>query len=294
MPSDLYVANTNADERPEPNSSPAARGATGRRRGRRTARAWRSSPTGSRRGTSSRTRCPPRRRWRATRSLADPRPARPRASPGRATASRLLVLAADPGSYGLDWSARAVNGAEPPTDPLDPQTRRRAATTLPDRPRLGRRRRGRPTRPQRVGVRLGRRRHRRRASCPATTPGRVGTRVWSPGSTSHARTATPSTSRRGRWRAWRSHPTRARVVVVEGYASDHGLLSGSVIVIDLPTTATRPTRGRTCRRWAWHRGATTIPSGTRAPKGPGPRAAGSGWTVGARSGGAATRSSATP
>ena len=33
-------------------------------------------------------------------------------------ARRLLVLAADPGSYGLDWSARAVNGAGPAPDPL--------------------------------------------------------------------------------------------------------------------------------------------------------------------------------
>src|SRR5215210_7013101 len=33
-------------------------------------------------------------------------------------ARRLLVLAADPGSYGLDWSARAVNGATPAPDPL--------------------------------------------------------------------------------------------------------------------------------------------------------------------------------
>jgi dipeptidyl aminopeptidase/acylaminoacyl peptidase len=30
----------------------------------------------------------------------------------------LLVLAADPGSYGLDWSARAVNGAQAPADPI--------------------------------------------------------------------------------------------------------------------------------------------------------------------------------
>ena len=30
---------------------------------------------------------------------------------------RLLVLAADPGSYGLEWSARAVNGAAPAPDP---------------------------------------------------------------------------------------------------------------------------------------------------------------------------------
>lgn len=33
-----------------------------------------------------------------------------------ADGARLLVLAADPGSYGLDWSARAVNGATPAPD----------------------------------------------------------------------------------------------------------------------------------------------------------------------------------
>ena len=32
--------------------------------------------------------------------------------------NRLLVLAADPGSYGLDWGARAVRGAEPDSDPV--------------------------------------------------------------------------------------------------------------------------------------------------------------------------------
>ncbi len=32
--------------------------------------------------------------------------------------ARLLVLAADPFSYGLDWSARAVNGAQPEPDPI--------------------------------------------------------------------------------------------------------------------------------------------------------------------------------
>ena len=32
--------------------------------------------------------------------------------------NRLFVLAADPGSYGLDWGARAVRGAEPESDPI--------------------------------------------------------------------------------------------------------------------------------------------------------------------------------
>ncbi|HEX2421819.1 MAG TPA: hypothetical protein VHN56_01520, partial [Actinomycetota bacterium] len=32
--------------------------------------------------------------------------------------SRLLVLVADPGSYGVDWSAGAVTGSEPDPDPI--------------------------------------------------------------------------------------------------------------------------------------------------------------------------------
>ena len=76
---------------------------------------------------------------------------------------RLLVLAADPGSYGLDWSARAVTGAEPAPDPIvrrPGDARRRLflidlATGAVDR--------GRSARPERVGGRVGRRRHRRRA-----------------------------------------------------------------------------------------------------------------------------------
>ena len=59
---------------------------------------------------------------------------------------RLLVLAADPGSYGLDWSARAVTGAEPAPDPDRAPARRCAATVVPDRPRH-RCREPRPVRP---------------------------------------------------------------------------------------------------------------------------------------------------
>ena len=42
--------------------------------------------------------------------------------------ARLLVLAADPGSYGLDWSARAVIGADAATRPDRASARRCPAT----------------------------------------------------------------------------------------------------------------------------------------------------------------------
>ncbi len=76
---------------------------------------------------------------------------------------RLLVLAADPGSYGLDWSARAVNGATPTRRPNHETPRRRGPPPVPRRSRDRPRRGGRPGGSERVGVRLGRRRHPRRA-----------------------------------------------------------------------------------------------------------------------------------
>ena len=75
---------------------------------------------------------------------------------------RLLVLAADPGSYALDWSARAVTGA----DGVAPRVRRpRDAWRrlfLVDR-RFGRGGGGRAAGPERLGGRLGRRRDGRSA-----------------------------------------------------------------------------------------------------------------------------------
>ena len=70
--------------------------------------------------------------------------------------SRLLVLAADPGSYGLDWSARAVTGAEPEPDPVvrrpGDSRRRLFLVDLAS----GNVRGGRASRSQRVGGGLGR------------------------------------------------------------------------------------------------------------------------------------------
>ena len=75
------------------------------------------------------------RRRRRTRARGDARPARPRAWRGRATARRLLVLVADPGCYGLDWSARAVDRRRSGGRSARPAARRGPATALPDRPR---------------------------------------------------------------------------------------------------------------------------------------------------------------
>ena len=76
--------------------------------------------------------------------------------------ARLLVLVADPGCYGLDWSARAVNGAGPAPDPaiLRPGEARRRLFMLD----LGvrRQRGGRTSRHGHLGGRLGRRRTGRR------------------------------------------------------------------------------------------------------------------------------------
>ena len=147
------------ESRRRPCSSPAAPGRP-RPRGRPTARVWRSCRTGSRRGTSSRIRCPP----------GDGEPRSLRASTGSAESvawsrdgSRLLVLAADPGSYGLDWGARAVKGAEPDARPgvRRPGDARRRLFLID---LASGESRGRAARPQRVGGGLGRRRHRRRRS----------------------------------------------------------------------------------------------------------------------------------
>ena len=79
----------------------------------------------------------------------------------------------------------------------------------------------------------------------------------------------------------RSRPTWRRAVVVEGYASDHGLLSGSVMLIDLATgVTTDPWPGSRDGRAA-STGATTSRSGTRAPTGTG-NACGRIWLDGRR------------
>ncbi len=65
---------------------------------------------------------------------------------------------------GLDRARRERSRAA--DRPRHQETRPRTETTLPDRSCLGRRRRSRPARPECVGVRLGRRCHRRRHRVP--------------------------------------------------------------------------------------------------------------------------------
>jgi len=157
---------------------------------------------------------------------------------------RLLVLAADSGCYGLDWSARAVTGAGPTPDPrvLRPgQARRRVFM-----------------------IELG--------SGDSAEVGPPGTDVWEvdwdgdatalaiastdpPGGSGwycakvvrldlDARTA--HTVYEPTWQIeWLAlSPDGGRVAVTEGYASDHGLLSGSLMIVDLTDgTTTDPWTG---------------------------------------------------
>ena len=151
--------------------------------------------------------------------------------------ARLLVLAADPGSYGLDWSARAVNGAASPSDPI---------------------------------VRRPGDAHRRLflidlASGAVDEVGPAELSVWEADwdgdgtvvaivSRDHsgsgwyqavvARLDLEARSARTLYEpVWQMEGLAlsldgTRAAVVEGYASDHGLLAGSIMVIDLATGAT--------------------------------------------------------
>ena len=151
--------------------------------------------------------------------------------------SRLLVLAADPGSYGLDWSARAVTGADPRPDPIvrrPGQSRRRLFL---------------------IDLRSG----------DVSEAGPPDMSVWEVDwdgdstvvavvSADHsgsgwyqakvalldlqARTAKTLYEPKWQMEGLAVSPDARRAVVVEGYASDHGLLSGSVMLIDLTTGAT--------------------------------------------------------
>jgi dipeptidyl aminopeptidase/acylaminoacyl peptidase len=154
-----------------------------------------------------------------------------------ADGDRLLVLAADPGSYALDWSARAVTGA----DGVAPRIRR----------------------PQDAWRRLF---LVDLASGDTTEVGPPGLTVWefdwdgaaapialvsedpSANGWYGARLATLDLDRRSaatRYQGRRSlegivlAPDGRHAAVVEGYSSDPGLLTGSVIVVDLETGAAR-------------------------------------------------------
>jgi dipeptidyl aminopeptidase/acylaminoacyl peptidase len=151
---------------------------------------------------------------------------------------RLLVLAADPGSYGLDWSARAVRGAEGSSDPIvrRPGDARRRLFLI------------------------------ELASGEVREVGPPDLSVWEVDwdgadvvvavvSRDHSGSGwyqgfvvqvdlEARTARALYEPAWQLEglvlsPDLTRVAVVEGYASDHGLLSGSLMLIDLATGAAR-------------------------------------------------------
>jgi WD40-like Beta Propeller Repeat len=146
---------------------------------------------------------------------------------------RLLLLVADPGCYGLDWSARAVNGASAAPDPaiVRPGSVRRRLFILDP------------------------------ASGDASEVGPPDTDIWEvdwDGEATVVAIASVSPTGGSGWYAanvvrldldartahtlyeptwqieWLSlSPDGTRVAVTEGYASDHGLLNGSVMMVNL-------------------------------------------------------------
>jgi dipeptidyl aminopeptidase/acylaminoacyl peptidase len=157
---------------------------------------------------------------------------------------RLLILVADPGCYGSDWSARAVTGAGPAPDPwvVRPGRARRRLFMLD------------------------------LASGGIAEAGPPDTDVWEVDwdgdGTAVAIASTDPPGGSGWYRArvvrldldariahtlyeptWQLQwlalsPDGRRGAVTEGYASDHGLLSGSVMIVDLGEgTATDPWSG---------------------------------------------------
>jgi dipeptidyl aminopeptidase/acylaminoacyl peptidase len=156
---------------------------------------------------------------------------------------RLLILAADPGCYGLDWSARAVRGAEPVPDP---------SVVRPG---------GASRRLFEVDL----------ASGTVTEVGPPGMSVWEfdgdpedivvalvsedPSTAGWYRSVvarldlaerTSQTLYRPTWslEGLALSPDGRRAAVVEGYSSDPGLLSGSVMIVELPDgTTTDPWPG---------------------------------------------------
>lgn len=152
-------------------------------------------------------------------------------------AGRLLVLAADPGSYGLDWSARAVNGAGPSPDPVvrRPGDARRRLFLIDlasgDVDEVG------P-----VDLSVWEVDWDGDATVVAIVSRDHSGSGWYEGVVARldldARTAATLYEPSWQMEGLALSPDAGRVAVVEGYASDHGLLSGSIKLIDLVTPGT--------------------------------------------------------
>ncbi len=146
--------------------------------------------------------------------------------------TRLLVLAADPFSYGLDWSARAVNGARPDPDPIvrrpgdarrrlfliDPAAREAVEVGPPDRSVWEFDWDG-----DDVVVAI-------------VSAGHSGSGWYDAAVVAldlGARTARSLYDSSWQMEGLALSPDATKAVVVEGYASDHGLLAGNLVLIDL-------------------------------------------------------------
>ena len=153
---------------------------------------------------------------------------------------RLFVLAADPGSYGLDWTARAVNGATEAPDPVvrRPGDARRRLFLIDlssgDVDEVG------PT-----DLSVWEADWDGDATVVAIVSRDHSGSGWYQGVLARldleARTANTLYEPTWQMEGLALSPDASRAVVVEGYASDHGLLAGNLVLIDLATgTATNP------------------------------------------------------
>jgi dipeptidyl aminopeptidase/acylaminoacyl peptidase len=150
---------------------------------------------------------------------------------------RLLVLAADPGAYGLDWSARAVNGAEPAPDPIvrAPGRARRRLFLVDlesgDIEDVG---------PPELSV--WEVDWDAAATVIAVVSNDHSGSGWYQAQVARldlvARTSTVLYEPVWQMEGLALSPDGRHAVGVEGYASDHGLLSGSLMLIDLITGVT--------------------------------------------------------